>query len=565
MNVLLINGSPKGDRSNTLLLSRAFCQGFMQEADCLKELPVYNMNIKDCRGCFTCWESTPGKCCISDDMPEVIEHILWADIIVWSFPLYYFSLPSRLKALMDRMLPMNLPFMMKEAESGGHPSRYDLSGKRYVCISTCGFYTAKGNYQSVDAQFSRMFGKSGFTSIYCGQGELFTVPALSKRTGQYLEYVKKAGQQFRNGDISSDTRAHLEELLYPRDVFEQMANASWGVEAGGDYAAGSSKEQNVKADASLGFTKQMAALYNKKSWKGQDKVLEFYYTDVDKTYQILMQDKGQKVLTENFRQYTTRIETPFTLWVDIAEGKISGQQALFEKKYKVLGDFDMMLNWDTYFGDSFDDDDEYIQHAASVQEQAVDEGNNTAVLLWRNKTEKTKMSLMLYPWIIIWVLLPINSMAGGIAGIMVCAALPFAFLKWRATIFEYISVFAVALVSLVAILQWLPVVVLIPASYGLFGLMWTITGFLRLPLTAYYSMNEYDGERAWDNTLFIHTNRILTMAWGVLYLLTPIWTYFLLQGSISQYAGAINSVLPVLMGMFTRWFSRWYPRYYVGK
>lgn len=563
MNVLLINGSPRGDRSNSLILSRAFCQGLMQESDYFKELPVYKMHIEDCRGCYACWKSTPGKCCILDDMPEIIDDILWADIIIWSFPLYYFSLPSRLKALIDRTLPMNLPFMKKEAESGGHPGRYDLSGKRYVCISTCGFYTAEGNYQSVDAQFSKMFNKIDCTTIYCGQGELFKIPALSKRTGQYLEYVKKAGQQFRNGGISPDTWSHLEELLYPRDVFEQIADASWGTEAGGNYEAGSSKEPSIKPDEALVLTKQIAALYNKKSWKGQDRVLEFYYTDLDKTYQILMQEKGQKVLAENLRPYTTRIETPFTLWVDIAEGKVSGQHALFEKKYKVRGDVDMMLNWDAYFGGSYDN--EYIQDVASTQEQAVNGEKSKASIFFNNKTKKTNMSLILYPWIIIWVLLPNNFMAGGIVGVMVCAAMPFAFLKWRATIFEYISIFAVGLVSLAAVLQWLPVVVLIPVSYGLFGLMWTITGFLKIPLTSYYSMNDYGGEQALDNPLFIQTNRILTTAWGVLYLLTPIWTYFLLQGSMSQYAGVINTVLPALMRIFTRWFSKWYLRYYAGK
>ena len=34
--------------------------------------------------------------------------------------------------------------MAQGAQGGGHPSRYDMEGKRYVLISTCGFYTAQG-------------------------------------------------------------------------------------------------------------------------------------------------------------------------------------------------------------------------------------------------------------------------------------------------------------------------------------------------------------------------------------------------------------------------------------
>ncbi len=57
------------------------------------------------------------------------------------------------------------------------------------------------------------------------------------------------------------------------------------------------------------------------------------------------------------------------------------------------------------------------------------------------------------------------------------------------------------------------------------------------------------------------TNRILTAAWGILYLLTPIWTYFIMQTSAGSYVGAINSVLPALMGIFTAWFQKWYPKH----
>ena len=99
----------------------------------------------------------------------------------------------------------------------------------------------------------------------------------------------------------------------------------------------------------------------------------------------------------------------------------------------------------------------------------------------------------------------------------------------------------------------------LPLAYLAFGVMWTATCFGRIPLTAHYSMNDYGGESALSNPLFIKTNRILTLAWGVLYLLTPIWTYYILGTGIGSWTGAINSVLPLLMGAFTAWFQKWYP------
>ncbi len=94
--------------------------------------------------------------------------------------------------------------------------------------------------------------------------------------------------------------------------------------------------------------------------------------------------------------------------------------------------------------------------------------------------------------------------------------------------------------------------------------MWGVTVFLPMPLTAYYSMNGHGGETALQNPLFMHTNRILTACWAVLYLLTPVWTWYLLQTPVSYLTGAVNSALPMLLGAFTAWFQRWYPAHYAA-
>ena len=206
-------------------------------------------DIQPCRGCFACWSKTPGQCVLGDDMASVIESILWADVILWSFPLYYFSVPGGLKNLIDRQLPMNLPFMESASRFGGHPGRYDLSGKRHVVISTCGFYTARGNYDGVTAMFDHMLGKGNYTSIFCGQGELFRVKELAERTEEYLSYVRQAGWEFIRDGISRETYEKLSQLLYPREVFEAMADASWGVEKTGQTSP-----------QWLTFTRQMGAL-----------------------------------------------------------------------------------------------------------------------------------------------------------------------------------------------------------------------------------------------------------------------------------------------------------------
>ena len=532
MNILLINGSPKGKGSNTYKLSKAFIEGMtaaLGENICVEELQVNRLEVKPCLGCFGCWNKTPGECVIEDDMKEVIKKRLWADITLWSFPLYYFNVPGGLKNLIDRQLPMVLPFMVSESESGSHPARYDMEGKKNVLISTCGFYTAKGNYESVKEMFNHLCGKDNYETIFCGQGELFRVPELSSRCNEYLNSVKKAGYEYVNGGISDDIKEALNTLLFPRETFEAMADASWGVE----------KETGKKMDESLIFTKQMAALYNKASYKGKEIVLEMVYTDIDKCYQVVLGENGAVVLTGDFKNYTTKIETPYSVWCDIASGKIRGDEAMMKGMYKVKGDFELMLHWDTYFGG---------------QEENSDKADGNKV----SNLAKTNMMLVLLPWIVFWVAVSMHSYWGSLISIGACIVISFIFFKNKKTIYDVISNGAVILCALSVICLDNKDMVM-PLSYLGFGLMWTVSCFTKIPLTAHYSANDYNGESALKNPLFIKTNFILTFMWGILYILTAGMTYFIMRTSFAPYLAIINNILPVFMGIFTGWFQKWYP------
>lgn len=531
MRTLVINGSPKADNSNTMCLTKAFLKGMGLLNDGnpdVKIVDAYHSEIKPCRGCFACWNKTPGKCVISDGMSEIFDQIISADVIIWSFPLYYYSVPSTVKNLLDRLLPMNLPFMSSDNESGGHLARFDLSHQRHVVISTCGFWTAQGNYEGVEAIFDHMYGKGNYDKIFCGQGELFHIPELRERTGAYLEIVSRGGEEFRRGKISKELYVNLAEPLFERNVFEKMADASWGI----------SEETESSAPKGFSFTKQMAALYVPDD---KERVLELEYTDIGETYQMILTAGGSSVIKDNFKPYTTRIETPFDVWQEIARGEISGQEALFQRKYKVQGDFDLMLRWDELFN-----------------------GTGKAAAASVDKAKKTNMLILLIPWIIIWIALPINAKIGGIVGITAASLVPLLWSHFRAVVYERITIPVVIGLSLLA-LSGVSTQLIIPISYCLFGIMWFVTSFLKIPLTAHYSSGGYGDDRAFANPLFIKTNAILTGAWGILYVLTSAWTFCLMGTAVSPYVGLINSAVPLLMGAFTLWFEKWYPAHFAAR
>lgn len=541
MNILVLNGSPKGEKSNTFKLTTAFLKG-LGDGHNIDIVNIRSMNINHCNGCFACWNVTPGKCVIDDDMNDIIEKYIKADIIIWSFPLYYYSMPSKIKAVLDRLLPTNLPFISTNADgSNSHPDRYDLSHQKYILISTCGFYSTTNNYDALYKQFEILY-KNNFEKIICTEGELFRVPQLSNKTDEYLDFVTLAGTEYSNNFcITEDTHAKLSQLLYEPEIFVQMADASWNIPQNDikqstpitpqDNSVNSNTQSaNIELD---NFMKQMSLIYNNPNGK-EDTILEMYFTDKNKTYQLLLNDKKCTMKSDNFSKYTTRIETTFALWQQISSGAIDGASALMEGKYKVLGDFKFMLRMDELFG---------------TKKKTKEEVENKSA-------RHPKMIFLLAPWIALWSLLPVNAFIGGIVAILLCVLIPILNVKF--TIYDKLSLPVVTTIALLAILQF-NLLTLVILSYALFGAFWLISTFKKIPLSAHYSCYEFGGENAISNPLFIKTNRILSFMWAITYFILTLFAAWLMFTPLHAYTGAFLIIGPALMGIFTHWFKNWYP------
>lgn len=533
MKILLINGSPKGNRSNSLRLARSFIEGIRENEEVsIDELNISKMNIESCRGCFSCWKATPGECIIKDDMTMVIEKEVEADIIIWSFPLYYFSVPGILKDLIDRQLPMYLPFMSENdggIGSGAHESRYNLNGRRHVLISTCGFYSSEGNYDSVTRMFDHFLGEGNFEQIFCGQGELFNTKELSDRTDEYLGYVRKAGSEYVSGGITEDTRLQLNTLLYPKEVFERMADASWGID----------KTTGEKEPKDLILTRQMAALYNKDAYDGKDRVLEMNYTDTGNAYQILLGKDGSEVYTDSSLTTTTRIDTTLEVWNAISRGDMNAAEALGDGKYKVIGDFSLMVNWNRFFG------------RGSVEKEKTTESKE-------NCLKNPSMRTMLIPWIAFWIAVSIDTRVGSLVTLVLIALMPLLMGKTRFISWDKLSFAAIAILSVYAVMTGNGTMAVI-IGYFVFGVFWLSSCLTKEPLCASYVKYNYGGESALKNPLFMKPNYILAICWGVLYILTSMWTYMLKDAGLGITLVIVNNLVPVFMGIFTIWFIKWYP------
>ncbi|MBQ1295212.1 MAG: flavodoxin family protein, partial [Clostridiales bacterium] len=190
MKVLILNGSPKIERSNTLHVTDAFVSGFPEGTE-VKRIDIYAKDIKPCRGCFACWASADGTCAIKDDMAEIIAAIKEADIIIESFPLYFYGMPSQLKAVTDRCLALAEPYMGTRSDDGQtfnkmrDPSIFE---KKFVIISSCGYVELEPVYPALLAQYDLICGgRDRYTAILCPMGEVFMTGKAKRQIRVYMD------------------------------------------------------------------------------------------------------------------------------------------------------------------------------------------------------------------------------------------------------------------------------------------------------------------------------------------------------------------------------------------
>ncbi|MEG2770370.1 MAG: flavodoxin family protein, partial [Oscillospiraceae bacterium] len=339
MKILVINGSPSSTRSNTLKLTNTFVEGLNQvgEKNKIDFFDLSNTKIDTCRGCRECFSKTPGECSINDDMSYILRAYIAADVVVWSFPLHNFGVPAKVKTVIDRLLPLYLPFIEKDDNDlCKRPYRYDFSNKKYVIISTCDYPNSKQNYESVLAQFDLLYGKN-YSKIICPEGELFSMPQFEAETTAYLSAVKDAGADFaKNGKFQNKTIHNLIEIMVEPTRFINVSNSNWNIKLDAINA------NEFEMDPTEKLVRQLAIAYNTQFFNRKI-IFEIYFTDLDKTYQLYLGATACTLKTEIFQRFNTRIDVDFDTLSKITDHTLSCSEALNDGLLKVEGDFSTMV------------------------------------------------------------------------------------------------------------------------------------------------------------------------------------------------------------------------------
>ena len=120
--IVVITGSPRKS-GNSIAMTDAFIQAAEAKGHTVTRFDAAMKNVGGCRACETCY-STGKACTFDDDFNTVAPAILEADAIVFTMPVYWYSIPAQIKGVIDRIFSLVV---------GGK----DIAGKECALITCC--------------------------------------------------------------------------------------------------------------------------------------------------------------------------------------------------------------------------------------------------------------------------------------------------------------------------------------------------------------------------------------------------------------------------------------------
>lgn len=100
--VFVISGSPRKGGNSDILCDR-FIQGAQDAGHATEKVFLRSRKISYCTGCGVCNDTH--VCILKDDMADILDKMVQADVIVMATPVYFYSMDAQMKTLIDRTVP----------------------------------------------------------------------------------------------------------------------------------------------------------------------------------------------------------------------------------------------------------------------------------------------------------------------------------------------------------------------------------------------------------------------------------------------------------------------------
>ena len=120
--IVVITGSPRKN-GNSFAMTETFIKAAEAKGHIVTRFDAAMKNVGGCRACETCF-STGKACTFDDDFNTIAPAILEADAIVFTMPVYWYSIPAQIKGVIDRIFSLVV-------------GSKDIAGKECALITCC--------------------------------------------------------------------------------------------------------------------------------------------------------------------------------------------------------------------------------------------------------------------------------------------------------------------------------------------------------------------------------------------------------------------------------------------
>jgi multimeric flavodoxin WrbA len=226
MNVVILNGSPRGARSITGKLLDSLARGLAAGGAAITEFKVANLNIAPCTACLSCMYRTPGQCATKDDMAGIYEHMKSADLLVMGTPVYTDNMSAQMKTVMDRCICSLQPFLRRDDAGRVRHSYWWRMPSRFLLVSTSGFPEVE-TFLPLIATFRAQAANLGSRPLgeVCIPGSIALQIEPSKMT-HHLELLQELGLCLsRTGDVDAHILGKLNTPPLTTDEYLVLASA----------------------------------------------------------------------------------------------------------------------------------------------------------------------------------------------------------------------------------------------------------------------------------------------------------------------------------------------------
>lgn len=120
--IVVITGSPRKN-GNSFAMTDAFINAAEAKGHTVTRFDAAMKNVGGCRACETCFKT--GKACsFDDDFNTIAPAILKSDAVVFTMPVYWYSVPAQIKGVIDRLYSFCV-------------AGKDIAGKECAMIACC--------------------------------------------------------------------------------------------------------------------------------------------------------------------------------------------------------------------------------------------------------------------------------------------------------------------------------------------------------------------------------------------------------------------------------------------